>query len=244
MPTMYSACSHQNPGTLAPSVTITARITNKDSHNTTEQSAVNAIAGPLKPANKGKKVRPQPKATKEKKEQKAPPGPCHNCGKEGHWNWDHKPKKKKLDQLRSSSSLHVVENDGEASSSSANANEFLLCYATSSEDWLMDSSATKHLTPYAIDFKLYVAFSGSEMQHMMLSDGKTHLHILSQGTIDCWVGTPQSSYCQLILKNVLHIQGIKCCFLSLSTFDDKDFKLHMKSKCFELVKGLITLTGH
>jgi hypothetical protein len=223
-------------------LTVTTRITEKDNRNTAEQSAVNAIAGPsTKPANKGKKPRPQ---VKEKKEQKAPPGPCHNCGKEGHWNRDCKSKKKKPDQPGSSSSLHVVENDGEVATSSADANEFLLCYATSSEDWLMDSGATEHLTPYTTDFKSYVAFSGSELQHVTLSDGKTRLRVLGQGTIERWVGTPESSYRQLILTNVLHVQGIKRRFLSLSTFDDKGFELHMKSKRFELSKGTLALTGH
>jgi hypothetical protein len=224
-------------------LTVTTRISEKDNRNTAEQSAVNAIAGPSQPANKGKKPRPNVKA-KERKEQKAPPGPCHNCGKEGHWNRDCKSKKKKPDQPGSSSSLHVVENDGEVATSSADANEFLLCYATSSEDWLMDSGATEHLTPYATDFKSYVAFSGSESQHVTLGDGKTRLRVLGQGTIERWVGTPESSYRQLILTNVLHVQGIKRRFLSLSTFDDKGFELHMKSKRFELSKGTLALTGH
>jgi hypothetical protein len=108
----------------------------------------------------------------------------------------------------------------------------------------MDSDATKYLTPYTTDYKTYTTFSESETQQVMLSDSETCLHILSSGTVEHWVGTPKSSYCQLTLTNVLHVQGIKGQFLSLSTFDNKGFELRMKSRKFELSKGNLALTGH
>jgi hypothetical protein len=81
-------------------------------------------------------------------------------------------------------------------------------------------------------------------QQVTLGDGKTRLRVLGQGTVEQWVGTPESSYRLLLLSNVLHVQGIKRRFPSLSTFDDKGFELHMKSKSFTLSKGQLALTGH
>jgi hypothetical protein len=222
---------------------VIAHVIDKD--NRTEAS-VNAVAGPSRqPKQKGKKKQVASGEKAQKRSKNPPPGACHNCGIEGHWRSEcvKPPKKKKPDnQAGSSSSLHVVENDG----SSVDANdEPLLCYATSSEDWLMDSGATEHLTPYSTDFVTYTAFSGSDTQQQVtLGDGKTRLRVLGQGAVERWVGTPESSYRLLLLSNVLHVQGIKRRFLSLSTFDDKGFELHMKSKSFTLSKGQLALTGH
>ena len=44
--------------------------------------------------------------------------------------------------------------------------------------------------------------------------------------------------------DVQHVQGITRRFLSFSTFDDKGFKLHMKSHQFKLSKGKAALYGH
>ena len=62
--------------------------------------------------------------------------------------------------------------------------------------------------------------------------------------VERWVEYPKNSYCRLILTNVLHVQGIKRRFLSLSTFDDKGFELRLKNQCLTLTKGSLGLTGH
>ena len=79
---------------------------------------------------------------------------------------------------------------------------------------------------------------------MTLGDSKTRLSILGKGTVERWVEYPKNSYCRLILTNVLHVQGIKRRFLSLSTFDDKGFELRLKNQRLTLTKGSLGLTGH
>ena len=131
---------------------------------TQAESLLNTVGTNQKKA--GSRSKPKGK----KKEKKQPPGPCHHCGKEGHWQRDCRNKKKKPDQSGGGSSLNVVANKA---NTSADANEFLLCYAFSCKDWLMDSGATKHLTPYMSDFKSYTVYSELESKHVTLGDSKT-----------------------------------------------------------------------
>ena len=186
---------------------------------------------------KGKKEK-----SKEKKEKKSPPRACHHCGQEGHWNRDCPKKKKKPDQP-SSSSLNVVET--EASASDAKCDNILCYLSSSTEDWLMDSGATEHLTPWRSNLLDYVSFPESHQTHVVLGDSKTRLRILGKGKAIKWVQHPTThEFTKVTLTDVQHIQGITRCFLSLSTFDDKGFELHMKSHQFRLSKGKAALYGH
>ena len=96
---------------------------------------------------------------------KGPATPCFICGQEGHWakKCPHKKKGNTNASLSKSvpgngkppdkggkPSLNVVETD-------SNEDE-LFFYdqsATTAEDWLIDSSATDHMTPYRSDFEDY-----------------------------------------------------------------------------------------
>ena len=77
----------------------------------------------------------------------APGTKCFHCRKEGHWANKCRQKKKKKpnagpsDQKDSGSRLNVVESDAESDSQ-------MFCYFGTPEDWLMDSGATDHMTPY------------------------------------------------------------------------------------------------
>jgi len=223
--------------------TVTARIIECDQRVRSEQSSANAITGPPKAGNKKKgkaKFKGKPK-NKDKKEK--PPGACWHCGKEGHWNSECKQKKKKPDQPGGSSSLHVVASE-ESTHSDAEITT-LCCYLPSCEDWLMDSGATEHLTPYQTDFKSYEAHPESRAMYVTLGDSKTCLRVHGSGTVERWAEIPNNkdSHCQLTLTNVLHIPGIKRRFLSLSTFDDKGFELQIKNRRLTATKGNTSFVG-
>ena len=133
---------------------------------------------PKPSAKEEKKKGKKKEKSKEKKEKKSPPRACHHCRQEGHWNRDCLKKKKKLDQP-SSSLLNVVET--EASASDAECDNVLCYLLSSTEDWLMDSGATKHLTPWRSDLSDYVVFPESHQMHVVLSDSKMCLCILGKG---------------------------------------------------------------
>ena len=221
------------------------RVIDHNNHTTVEVQA-NAIASSSKAPSSSTKAKEEKKKgkkkekSKEKKEKKSPPRACHHCGQEGHWNRDC-PKKKKPDQP-SSSSLNVVET--EASASDAECDNVLCYLSSSTEDWLMDSSATEHLTPWRSDFSDYVSFPESHQTHVVLGDSKTCLRILGKGKAIKWVQHPTThEFTKVTLTDVQHIQGITHRFLSLSTFNDKGFELHMKSHQFKLLKGKAALYG-
>ena len=90
-----------------------------------------------------------------------------------------------------------------------------------------------------------MSFPESHQTHVVLSDSKTRLRILGKGKAIKWVQHPTThEFTKVTLTDVQHVQGITCCFLSLSTFDDKGFELHMKSHQFKLSKGKAALYGH
>ena len=62
---------------------------------------------------------------------------------------------------------------------------------------------------------------------VFLGDGSTKLPILGKGTVERWVETSPHAYRLLVLYDVLHIDGIKCCFLSTSQFNSKGFTVLM-----------------
>ena len=133
----------EDPTTLSLDMVV-KRVIDRDNRTTAEVQAntmASSSKAPKSSAKEEKKGKKKEKS-KEKKEKKSPPRACHHCGQEGHWNRD--CPKKKPDQP-SSSSLNVVET--EASASNAECNNVLCYLSSSTEDWLMDSGATEHLTP-------------------------------------------------------------------------------------------------
>jgi len=209
--------------------TVTAWIIEKDQRARTEAS-VNLVAGPSNASTKPKTTASAPPRPLR---EGTPPGPCFHCRKVGHWNQDCKKKKKKqkqkkLDQSGGSSSLHVVEST-EPSGSTDASKYTLACYLPPCEDWLMDSGATEHLTPQRDDYKTYQAYPKSRAEYVTLGDSKTRLRVHGMGTVERWAEDPNTNkpLCLLTLTNVLHVPGIKRRFLSLSTFDNKGFELHI-----------------
>ena len=182
---------------------------------------------------------------KSKKRGKRPPDdkPCFNCGRKGHWARECRLKKKDTPHQSNASpgkpgggSLNVVEHDTDAESESP-----VLCYFGAPENWLMDSGATDHMTPFGSDFKSYAKFV--ESRTVILGDGSTRLNIIGKGNVERWVETSPHVYRQLVLQDVLHVEGIKRRFLSMGRFDDKGFSVTLSNSRLTISKAKFTFLG-
>jgi len=164
------------------------------------------------------------------------------CDKLGHWVKNCRKKKsdakKKAKEAGSSgpklnapstSTLNVVANDEES-------NVSFFCYLGATENWLLDSGATDHMTPFRSDFSDYASYSNSS-KSVILGDGSTKLVVLGKGSVTCYVETSPQNYCRLTLMDVLHIKGINCQFFSLPKLDDKGFDYHKEKEHILFTKG-------
>ena len=118
------------------------------------------------------------------------PSACFHCGKVGYWVRDCQNKKKKQASNSASSStqkgafglntLHVV------ATTNANKEIIFLCYFGIPENWLIDSRASDHMSPFRSDFRDYVAYAESHWQHcnpwrwlhLTTCPGQGHNHLM------------------------------------------------------------------
>jgi len=93
------------------------------------------------------------------------------------------------------------------------------------------------MSPYSPDFMDYVTYAEARHDNtVVLGDGTTHLHIWGKGTIKWWVEVAPHSHRLLILEDVLHVEGIKCWFLSASHFDQRRFTTTIGSSSLKIAK--------
>jgi len=187
-----------------------------------------------------------PSSSNNKNNSKKKKGKCHYCGKAGHWIGE--CRKKKSDKAGNAaavadpppppkpkrgrnSQLNVVEAD--ASSSSPSNNNSVFWYAgadVTPEDWVFDTGATDHMTPYGTDFIPGTYVGGNAARSVILGDQKTRLTILGSGTIERWINVGSSNYQRIQLRNVLLVDGIKRRFISARRLMNIGFEINLKGE--------------
>jgi hypothetical protein len=163
---------------------------------------------------------------------------CFYCHKMGHMapecNKKARDKKKKKKQKEKSSSGEAKSS--KASTSALNAvasdDEFDAClsaYFGAPENWLVDSGATNHMTPFGNDITDYVTFAEGS-RTVVLGNSSTRCNILGKGNVTRWVETSPKKYTKIVLRDVLHVNGIQRRFLSTIKFQDRDYVISLDKK--------------
>jgi len=164
---------------------------------------------------------------------------CHWCKKKGHFAAECRKKKKDKEQLKqkkeknnqsssgpvkpNTTSLNVVASEDEYDASP------IACYFGAPENWRVDSGATDHMTPFGSDITEYVKFAEAT-RTVILGNSTTRLNVLGKGKVTRWVEYSPGKYRQIILENVLHVQGIQRRFLSTIQFQDRKYIIVLQEK--------------
>jgi hypothetical protein len=172
---------------------------------------------------------------------------CHYCQKKGHIKpncqkkkWDEVKKKKKEEGSSASGSKlansHVLV-DTTASIMEVTENEITASlYAMWSDQWMLNSEATHHITPHRSDFSSYTPAKGS----VHLGDKSTQDQI---GVGSVIIKSPQG--CTIILSNVLHVLGVQTHFISIGTLTGKGAKVQFLKDGFEItLNGRMIVIGY
>ena len=93
------------------------------------------------------------------------------------------------------------------------------------------------MLPFGSDFRNYVAHAESHNNNtVVLGNGATQLCILGRGTIERWVKLSPNHHAHIVLDDVLHVNGIKCQFLSTNRLDLKGYKMKFSNGRFSATK--------
>ena len=98
------------------------------------------------------------------------------------------------------------------------------------------------MTPFGSNFTDYATYSSSN-NRVILGDSSTKLKILGKGNIHRWVVTAPGKHRELLLKNVLHVKGLKRRFLSTSHFTNAGFHVAFSSNNVAITKGKFCVSG-
>ena len=204
---------------------IIARIINKEGRRTrpTGSSLNAARAAPIKASGKKKDYSSLT---------------CHYCNKKGHIKPDCRKKKKdeaekkKKEEAASSSSGNKSANSHILVPTTATILEVddnditVSLYTAAKPRWMLDSSATHHITPHRSDFIDYTPIKGT----IRLGDKSTADQI-GVGTVV--FRSPQGQ--RISLSNVLHVPSVHTRFLSTGAITDKEAKISYDKKGFEII---------
>jgi len=186
-----------------------------------------------------------------------PPGSCYGCGKMGHLHKDclvnpYMPmtmpawkQKKKKQNNNVKYRVKKVKYHGE-SDSDANGNAmFTALYGAHtsdlSNDWIIDSGATKHMTPCRSMFFDYVPFRVHETVSLgdganceAVGIGRVAVNIMCEGTVKRYV-----------LSDVLHVPKLVNNFFCVTAATLKGHKVTFEAKkCLIHCDAKLVATGH
>ncbi|KAG7552374.1 Zinc finger CCHC-type [Arabidopsis thaliana x Arabidopsis arenosa] len=151
-----------------------------------------------------------------------PQGACWVCGKPGHRAKDCRHKKEGK-SVGDTSNANLVEDQFVAVVSEANM-------MTNSNDWWIDTGATKHVCSDASMFSMYV--HGSEGEKLYMGNAST-AKIEGKGKVVLKLTSGK----ELALMNVLHVPEIRKNLISGSLLSNKGFKIVFESDKVVLTKG-------
>ena len=136
-----------------------------------------------------------------------------------------------------SSTLNFIAN------ANAESDSTVCWYMGAPENWLMDSGATDHMTPFSTDFirGSYVRYE--ESRNVVLGDGSTTLSIHGWGSTKHWIETAPQQFTKITLQDVLHVDGIKRRFLSMGRLANKGFTVTLSGQTVVIQKGDLRFKG-
>ena len=189
---------------------------------------------------------------------KGPPGSCYGCGKMGHLHkdclvnpyvptvpaWKQKKKKQNNVKYRAKKVEYCGGSDYDFDDDTDNAMFTAVYSAYTSDlrnDWIIDSGATKHMTPCRSTFFDYFPFRVHETVSLgnganceAVGIGRVAVNMMCEGTVKCYV-----------LSDVLHVPKLVNNFFSVSAATVKGHKVTFEAtKCFIHRDAKLIATGH
>ena len=219
---------------------VRSRILETEVRRNADPSA-NAISLSTKsPGNKGKRPPKPPPGT----------GKCFHCGKPGHWANRCREKAKQDNksaglsapkQDKGGTNLNVIATTSEQ----CDSNDWSAYAFGAPENWLFDTGASDHMTPFGSDFirGSYISFLESH-QTVTLGDNATRLQVMGKGSVERWVETGHRQFHSITLTGVLHVRGIQRHFLSPGRLNNKGWIIPLTAETNFLVhKGNMRFYG-
>ena len=180
------------------------------------------------------------------------PGRCYGCGKVGHFHRDCItnplfPSQKPKHKLKKAE-YHNVEDSHSDCNDDADDGLFTALYGAhvlSSECdrdvWIIDSGATKHMSPHRSMFVTYVPFHvhktvllGNGTDCEAVGIGRVAVNMVCEGTVKCYV-----------LSDVLYVPNLVNNFFSVTAATLKGHKITFKGKqCSFFRDGKLIATDH
>src|SRR6267142_3032419 len=159
---------------------------------------------------------------------------CHYCQKKGHIKPDCRKKKQdeKKKEEGSSASRNKSANSHTLVETSASITEVAdneisaSLYAARSDQWMLDSRVTHHITPHRSNFSNYTPAKGT----VRLGDKSAQDQI---GVGSVIIKSPQGI--TITLSNVLHVPGVQTRFISIGVLTGKGAEVNFLKDGFEIV---------